>query len=368
MQISYAKSMTALLSSMLLSTYSDHVGRRFILMTPFLCMTVNLSLLAAVYGLQLPLYLLYVGNVVEGVGGSWFIVLVGGYSVMADISTGTNSRIVWIMALNTLQNVSMAGGVLANGLMIKYLGFFPTMAFMAANMATGFLVLAFFLPETLPTPKTKTWNLLKNLKKLIGFFLLEGSTRKKVTFSVLLMLFFFAVFNDLSITAIDAIYQLHQPFCWDSELIGYYSAFKIASQQVIGFLVLKALQKMDLKPKSIAQIGMLFQAAQYILEGLADTSWQLFLVPVVGAIGTLTVPSVRGLMSVLAGPHNQGALFGSICAIETMDSFVSVSTFNTIYSKTVDTFNGTAYLFMAGFNLLTFLLFFIYSAVKVPDS
>ena len=368
MRISYCKSWTALVSSMLLSTYSDHVGRRFILMTPFCCISINLSLLAVVYGLDLPLYLLYVGNVIEGLGGSWFIVLVGGYSVMADISTGTNARILWIMALNTLQNVFMAGGLMGNGLMIKYLGFFPTMIFMASSMFASFLILACFLPETLPKPKTKSWNPLKNLKKLIGFFLLEGTTRKKVTFCVLLLLFFFGVFDDLSITAIDAIYQLHQPFCWDSEMIGYYNAFKISSQQIIGFLVLKVFQRMGFKPGSIAQIGMLFQAAQYTLEGLADSTWQLFLVPVVGAVGTLTVSSVRGLMSALAGPHNQGALFGSICAIETFDSFVSVSVMNTIYSQTVDTFNGMVYLFMAGFNIITFLLFFIYFAVKVQDS
>ena len=101
-----------------------------------------------------------------------------------------------------------------------------------------------------------------------------------------------------------------------------------------------------------------------MFEGLADTSWQLFLGPVVGFSGTLTVPTIRSLMSFKAGPQDQGAIFGSICIVETAMSFMGNSVFNTIYSNTVDTFNGAAYLAMAGLCLATFLLFFVYRLIE----
>ena len=302
----------------------------------------------------------YLGNAIEGLSGSWFVTLIGVYSVTADINDKSHSRTLGMVLINTLQNIAQSSSAIVTGNVIKQWGFFPANCILASFMVLALFSVVLTLPETSPIPTGKSANPIKNLKKLFNFYLFEGTGWERLAYIGLLTLFSTAVIVDLVADGIDTLYQLHRPFCWSSTTIGYFLSYKKTFQLVSAALLLKLLQRWNISGAVIAQVAMLFYAGQWVFEGLADTSWQLFLVPVVGFSGTLTVPTIRSLMSFKAGPHHQGAIFGSICIVETAMSFTGNSIFNTIYSNTVDTFNGAAYLAMAGFSFTTFVLFFVY--------
>ena len=263
-----------------------------------------------------------------------------------------------------MQALAWSSSAIATGNVIQLFGFFPAQCLLTSSMVCALLTVLFILPETLPIPTKKNFSPLRNLKKLFDFYLFKGTGLERLAYIGLLTLFSTAVIVDLVSDGIDTLYQLHRPFCWSSTTIGYYSSYKSTFQLVMGALLLKLLHRWNISGSVIAQVAMLFYAGQWVFEGLADTSWQLFLGPVVGFSGTLTVPTIRSLMSFKAGPQDQGAIFGSICIVETAMSFMGNSVFNTIYSNTVDTFNGAAYLAMAGFCLATFLLFFVYRLIE----
>ena len=363
--LSYVNSLTAMVMAIFISSSSDYVGRRTTFIIAFTGMSINMILQTLIVCFHLPLWIYYIAVGIGGLTGAWFSVVISFLSVTADITKGTSSRVLWVTIVAAMFNVSSAGSVICIGFIIQDSNYELAISITCVSVILAYIVIVVFLPETCPKPEEKAkYNPIVGIKQLLSFFIFDGTLRKKLTFSVLLLMFLLVAMKDGSLDVMDTLYQLHQPFCWSPSMIGYYKALKQGCSQFLMVFLLKFLQTCGIKDDYIALVGLLFQTGQFVLEGLAATTWQLLLVPVIGIQGYLVIPTLRALMSTLAAPDKQGALFGSICVVEALGAFVSSALYNSVYSATVFTFPGSVYLVMAGCNLLAFFLFFVYLKVK----
>lgn len=225
---------------------------------------------------NLDLWLFYVAFASEGVVGSGLAVFLSTYTIMADINIEKTDRVLWIAITSVLSAIMSACSNIIAGIMIKHVGFFPTSAFLMCATAATLLITLLFLPETKPQQEYRVLNLYKNVRRVFGFFLFEGTLRTKVTFTICLLTFLFGVINELGTGAIDTLYQLHSPFCWDSTLIGYYSALRTGGAHVVAIFLLACIQRW-VKVEYIGLLAALSQGIAYVFEAFVKKTWQFFL-------------------------------------------------------------------------------------------
>ncbi|XP_012935730.1 proton-coupled folate transporter [Aplysia californica] len=369
MYLSYLQSAPALFACVLVGSYTDYLGRRLLVLVPVTTQFLRMILIGAVIRFHLPIWVLYIGFTVDGMSGSWFSLLLALYAVAADIHKDGQGRSFWLYFVTCTNALMTSSTIVAEGYIIDFLGFFFVAVLLAAMLFCCLFITVLFLPETRKKrpQQQRVLNPLFHMRRIFGFYTFDGSVRKRVTFCFGLAIFFFGVINDLYSTSVDTRYQIHQPFCWKSSQIGIYNAVRGTVPFFLGGVLLTIMQRC-VSDEKIAMFGIIFQGGGYLFEAFITHSWQFFLVPVILAPGTMTIPLIRSTMSLLAGEDRHGAMFSSIAVVETVCNMAASSVFNNIYAATVATWAGTVYVVMASFSFFTFLLFILFFSVREPET
>ncbi|XP_059154997.1 proton-coupled folate transporter-like [Physella acuta] len=364
--LSWTLCVPAFVTCLMIGSYSDFLGRRLLLLLPVVTNLLRTAVTTAVIKFNLDLRYTYIAYAIDGVGGSWFAMLLGLFAQTADVTTDKSDRTFWIYLIGCSTIIFNAGANVAAGYLIIYLDFFYACLPLLGMAFAAFIILLFIIQETLPVhrrPKGKGRNPCVHLRRIVSFYLLDGSLRKRFVFNLCLLLFVFGVANDLNIGNLDALYQLGKPFCWSADDIGNYNAIRLAGTAFFGALLLKLLQ-MCFSNEAVGMFGILSQGAGFTFEAFIKVPWHFYLVPIFLTPTSPFSAIVRTMLSALAGPDKQGAMFSSIAVVETLCQLVSTTIYNKIYALTVSFMPGAVYLVMAGCSWLTFLLFGVYFLVR----
>ncbi|XP_050406687.1 solute carrier family 46 member 3 [Patella vulgata] len=359
---------SAILINIFMGPLSDSIGRKTIYLIPVMgVLCKNLIIMFIVY-YNMNLNYFYLAYGIDGLCGSYYAVLVAMFSYSADITVPGNSRTIAIAVLEGCLAVAASVGQLATGYLIKSTGFFYPMVMVVCISALDIVIVFFLLPETLTVKRKAEKSPLKSIKKVFGFYFTEGSRIKRCAYQTALGVFFFSVVTTLGRTSLETIYQLGVPFCWDSIKIGYYGAARLTISFICGVLALKILQKF-LREEIISIISCLSAIAGFLLEGMADTSLLMYLVPLVSLIGAASIPIARSILSKMALPSQQGSLFASIAIVETICNSTSNLLYSAVYNATVEYYKGIVWFMMAGMALIDiiFLIAFIWISGKGGD-
>ena len=295
--------------------------------------------------------------------GGVYTMFLGSFTTMADVNPDKGHRVFWITVIATLMTCDSAVFSIVAGYLVDSVGFPAPLGLCAGLAALSCLVAIFLFPETCPMPAKKEINLLGNVKRISGFFFTQGTTKKKVTLFIGLWIFFFVTIALLSLAKVDALYQMNKPFCWSSLSIALYSGTKMSGQLLIGLLLLKHLQK-HISEELIILLASVSQAGSYVMEAFVGTDWQFSLVAVIGILGSTAPAIARGIMSSLAGPHDQGAILSSVAIVEVLCMTSSNFSLLTMYSSTVSTWPGAVYLLMAAFSSVGTCLIIVFMMVS----
>ncbi|BFZ07210.1 hypothetical protein BsWGS_10249 [Bradybaena similaris] len=363
-----AQTIPAFIACLLLGSYTDYIGRRRLLLMPVFTNFVKAALVCCIVRFNLDFGFIYLAYGIDGVAGSIYFTHLALYSFTADTSASKKERTFWIYAVSCASSTMSAVVNIVVGQLIKSYGFFEAGIFLSGMAFVGFTVPLIFLPETLQQRRSiKGVSPLTHLRKICGFYFLDGSVRRRATFCVCFLMFAIGIVNDQHLASIDAMYQMHAPFCWDSVQIGNYSAIRTAGGHFLALILYKLLQ-MCMAIEPIGMLGVVFQAGALVLEAFIKVSWMFYLVPVLLIPHCLTASVIRTMFSMLAGPDHQGAVFSSISFVEALCSLVSSQIYNRIYSATVAFMPGAVYLVMASVCCVTFALFGVYFKVREKPS
>ncbi|CAG5130692.1 unnamed protein product [Candidula unifasciata] len=365
---SYAQCVPAIFICLFIGSYSDYLGRRFLLLLPLFTVLVKMIITTCIIRFHLDLRFMYLAYGFDGLSGSWYALLMAMFALTADICTKESDRSFWIFFTSFSSAIVNAVLNIVGGYLISNYGFTEASILLSCMLAVSFFIPLFFLPEThLHRPKTKEYNPLVHMRRIFGFYFFDGSPRRKATFCLGILIFIIAVSYLIYQASLDALYQMHQPFCWDANQIGYYSSARGAGAFVAGAVILKILQKC-MADKYIAMLGLLCQGGSLIFQAFVWESWQFYLVPAIGAPGTSVTAIVRALLSLQTGPDKQGALFSSIAVVEAVVGLASAAAWYQIYSSTVGFMPGFVYVTMAACCFLSFVLFIIYNRIQVTPT
>ena len=278
--LSYSSYAPTIIATVVLCSMSDVVGRRVLFLFPCVMMFVKQVICLFAMKLDLPLWVFYVANIVDGLSGSFCTAFAAGFAYAADLTPVGKARTLAIMVAECAIYLASVASQLVVGYLLQNYGFFY--GSLGPTAFAGFAVLiGLFLPESISVhgpsnTRRSCVNPFKYLKNVFGFYILEGSIKQRFLFCLPLLILAMIFASSLSQSGVSTLYQLNLPFCWSPSLVGLYGAVSTAGKAVFGLPAVHLLQK-SLSDSLVISVGMVSTLASFILTGLANNDFMLYL-------------------------------------------------------------------------------------------
>lgn len=224
--INYASSIPAIFTCLPYGTLSDHVGRKKILLFPLFGGFGRTLVYVFVVKFRLSLNYLYLGSAIDGLCGSYHATSMITASIVADLTLSASNRAISFAVIEFILIVSSSVSSLSVGYLIAWDGYFYPVLGMTSLVLAAIITVVLLLPETLHQKvegipgKKLSKNPFSHLKKIVSFYLFEGTRLRKRLFQVGMVIFFFNIIVSIGRSSVETLYQLNSPFCWRSEKIG----------------------------------------------------------------------------------------------------------------------------------------------------
>ncbi|XP_062567328.1 proton-coupled folate transporter-like [Saccostrea cucullata] len=351
-----------ILGNLFFATLSDTYGRKPFIILPIVGSFLRCVLFVIGIHYEINLYWLIVFLLVEGATGGLFSLLSVALSYVADITEPGDSRIFLLVIIEVSAGVGGLIGSLSSGYLIRTFGFTISALISTICVFLSILIMGLFLPESLPheiKSKSKRLQFCDKLKGLTTFYTSNRygkGTQWRYVFSILIVICVHLGTQGKS--SVETLYQLNAPFCWNSVLLGWFLAIRIAFAYIIGLVLLRLLQRC-ISNEFCGLIGAVSHASSFLLEAFAEESFEMFLVPVVGFGSAMIGPIMKGLMSKMTPADKQGTLFAGIGMTESFCNIIGVTVSNAVYSATVADMRGFVFLMFAGISTVAVILIFI---------
>lgn len=274
---SLATTIPCLITTLILPSYSDRIGRRYIFLIPTTAMLMKYVAYVLFFYFELDVIWLVVASMIEGFSGSFFTLSSGVYSYIADVTTAGRRRTIAVTTYDGFLLICVTLSSLSAGYFIEFEGFIIPMLTCATLQFIAWLIIIFFLPETHQKRyRAQHMSFCDHFKRITDFYRSKQFAGKRCTYILLLVSYSIGELTSAHRSSLEMLYQLGKPFCWPSQKIGLFSAARHATQ---GFasLVLIAPLKACFSDISIATFSAIFNTGSYVLEALANTDLMLYL-------------------------------------------------------------------------------------------
>ncbi|XP_071956235.1 lysosomal proton-coupled steroid conjugate and bile acid symporter SLC46A3-like [Antedon mediterranea] len=342
-----------LISTTIFATISDTIGRKIPLLLSNFGIIAQCLIVITVAYLSLPLTYLVIGNFICNCFGGYQLFFSVSLAIVADTAK-KRQRTMKFIKLHTL---IMCGSGLVQvgvGYLVDATGFIPPYCLAAGLFMIVVPYIIFIIPETVTTKQSICFGLTKFFYSVKILFT-SNKSRRRIKI-ILLFLCHFLVFTTV-IYFMPVVYLkvLSKPFCWNSVLIGYYSA----SQPIfagIGLLCGGYILKQCLGDYGMIIVGLFSGILLMIGVGIATTTEELFIVAGIGALRNIPFAVLMALLSKTVDDKEQGTLFAFVGALEGLGLFLGPITLGSLYKMTVETYPATVFITMTGILLINMCL------------
>ncbi|XP_022083306.1 solute carrier family 46 member 3-like [Acanthaster planci] len=334
--LSTAANIPMIVSSVILGALSDRLGRKMCMVIPlvgYICQEI-VYILTVCYHLPLPV--LFAGDILQGMGGSFGLLFAGCLSYISDITT-EKQRTMRIAVVEML--MLFIGGCVevGAGFLMRDIGPFPPLA-----LALGFNVLCLIyiaIPSALIETVDRD-NIPENRKGLkeagrsvVAIFKFTEDGRRWQTLLLTLFLFFITL-NVHGVTSIFILYGTAQPFCWSAVTAGLVASFVF----VVGSLGMVAGTKVFsfcLGEYFIMHISCLSFLASNLVMGVSRTTVLVFVASGLGTLRGMAFPVARSVLSKIVNPNDIGAAFAIVACADNLAGFAASLIAPSVYAATV---------------------------------
>ncbi|XP_070558343.1 proton-coupled folate transporter-like isoform X1 [Ptychodera flava] len=347
-------------SSLFLGSRSERGwGRKLTLLIPVVGIMLSIAITLVVIMFSLPIPYFFISEVLRGLSGSLFAIFSISFAYISDVTTKEHLTMRLIIA-ETSAYVAGCVSQIGVGHWIKVAGFLPPLWMSLGVTACTALYITFWLEETRVLQKTRI-----SLRDQFNDVILMFSNKPRgysSRLTVLSVVFFFSALT-MSSSVITILYVMAPPYCFGPEYIGYYQAIAFLANG-IGLLAGGRLLACCLGDIGIAQVSFLSGIGYYATIALAQNAIMILCAPFIGCLASLSYPVLRGRMSKLVHPTEQGVMFSFFCGIQGVAQSISPLVYNNIYSSTVEFMPNAVYLLFA-FTIL--IAVFLVGALQVQD-
>ncbi|KAL4647168.1 proton-coupled folate transporter isoform X1 [Arapaima gigas] len=338
--------LVGLLVVTLLGSWSDHVGRKPVLIIANLGLAIQALVYLLVMYLRLPLVWFLVGRLLSSLMGDLNAIIAGCFAYVADVSS-RGSRTFRVAVLEASIGVAgMLAGIIGGQWRQAQGCINPFWLAVATNLAAALYVYLLVPESVTPNPGGAQVFTCEHYRAIGRLYCSRSSGGQRRTSLWLYLLCFFLVVTvhsgsrDLYI-----LYELSAPLCWGPELIGWGYATKYLAY-LSSLLGLRTMQ-LCLADSWVALVGLASNIAGLVVFSVANTTALMYTGYGLCFLYLTSTPVLRSKMSKLVKVSEQGALFASVACVEGLCSLVSSVVFNSLYPATLPIMKGLPFLVAA---------------------
>ena len=355
-----AATLPAIFTSMLLGSNCDRIGRKSLIALPFVGKILRYILLTAVAHYNLANWCIIVSVMLDGLCGAQSLCILSAFAYVADCTTPktrTPATIITNISIATSRILPLVtiGFYLQNH---RYL--LPMLVALGLSIF-GFLFTLFFQPES--NIKSRELNIFQQLgqirlepvKNILKVYLVsrEGNKQRRLLVNVATHLGFIVML--CGHVAVFFLYLYGKPFCFNSLGVGIITVAQIGTAVLftIPFTLTIAKRTDNLL---LPMIGCLCYMTQFVLLGIAEEDWMLYLSVCIGAIFFVTTPIIRSRISKIVEPNEYAVVFILASIFESAGYYAISAGANEIYRVSISFDSGLIFFILAVIGLLPLAL------------
>ena len=275
---SLAQGIPAVVSNLILGSYTDALGRKFLLGVGILGTTVRMCISVIIIRYEWGLIYFTIACIIEGCTGQFATVLQASLAYAADITKPGEQRVYGIIYIEIMLGTSLTTASLVTGLLIHQFGYFVPVSVAAGLLIFSFLLLLLLLPESFPAEHRhkdrSVWTVIQNS---VRFFIHNDSQNNRWKYQVLALGHFLCGISFLGRIGTETLYQVASPFCWTADTVGFYGAIRTGIQVTIGLGSIKLFRLCGISDPMIALIGTLSYGINFAVEAFATDNLMLYI-------------------------------------------------------------------------------------------
>ncbi|XP_023930958.1 solute carrier family 46 member 3 isoform X1 [Lingula anatina] len=342
--------------SLLYGSYSDRGGRKIPILMPCIGLLINYVIVGVVIFFQLDLYFIAIACAVEALFGSIATNYLGIFAYTADISS-IKVLTFRIAVLEGLIGVTYSLTQLGLGYLIETTGFmYPIL--IAAGLQLINIIYVCLLKETIQRSEDAKFLSCENFQKIFRLFVVDNGSHRLWKIRLLMLCTFIIGLPCIAVYDVQTLFQLNAPLCWTSVKIGFFLAGRFTASLLAQMILTKIFNRW-FDDDLLAVVVIVMGIASWVFEAFATTDLLMYLVIVVG-LSFDPFTFLRAMASKLGHKDEQGALFSTVAAVESLAYGAGQATFTNIYTATLSLFQGMVFLVMAGFYVIAMVPFLFY--------
>lgn len=335
--------------------WSDTYGRRPLLILPLIGYCLNFILLIGFAWFKLPpMYVIFTSAPLVFLGG-YMTFITGAFCYITDICP--KMKLPHRLAL--AEGALFFGFICGNTLGPFIYGWFPSHGFEGVFAIaflfclSALLYAVFFIPESIPNTEhtaQERFRALFDYRQVIDLFQISfgkhdghsRSTRFIVAGASLLSVMILE--GTISVTFL----YTRNKFSWDAKEFSFYAdaSFVIGLIGSIGGIAVFT-KCLKMSNEFASCIAFFFKSISYVIAGLGNSSWCMYLSCVVGGLGGMSSPLNRAIMSETVPKNHIGKLFSIMSAFMTAVPIAAGTAYTLLYNSTINSFSGAFFLLSA---------------------
>ena len=273
--LTVASNIPAFFMSLFLGPYSDRVGRKYTMILPLCGTLASAVCYVVVIGFDLNINWLFVGSVLNGLGGYFTCMLMGCFAYVADI-TEPEQRMFRITVIEMCMFASTVVTPIPIGYLIQTAGYLYPFIIVGGGILLNIFYVIFFVPETIQKdPLTdNSFFTTRPVKETVRLFAKDNGTDRRWQLDIMLVAFFIATLPTMDYS-LSTMFEKNEPLCWTSVVIGYFSAVFIAVTSVGGVVSAKLL-KCCLPDQAILLVACLSALSLNLYKAFVQNTVMMF--------------------------------------------------------------------------------------------
>ena len=348
-------SLPAAFFCLFMGNWSDHNGRKMLMILPFVGNILHfiLHIINYYFFYELNSWHLLWGSVPLGLSGSYIGINMGLYGHVSDV-TDKESRTMRLSILNGVFSLGYVLGTLMGSALYTNVGNYYLIFGISCGIGcVGILWTVFVVKESVKVTdeeERKNYRFFdwKNIRESLMTCLKKRPDRGRV--KVLLLIANFAVFM-FPLNTYSYDYLLTQKkFDWTITEYSVYLTIQRVCRLTGLFLLLPLLSKvLKINDCLISSVATLLTVVAYLLMACGQNDWVMYVAAVLQFNSIITV-IIRSQCTKNVEPLEIGKIFSMVALAQSIVPLIAFPIFGLVYRATVDTFPGT-YLVIVSFLL-----------------
>jgi MFS family permease len=358
--VSLAATIPSILTSILLGANCDRIGRKPVLILPFIGKIIRYAILTVTCLYNLSDRWIIISTIMDGVFGTSALSILGTFAYVSDC-TDEKTRTKATVIVDVCITCSRFIPLLALGIYLQNPYYIQTLIFTLVLSIFGFLFCIFLQPESKLDvqhmnfiEQFKQIN-IKVTKNIFHVFIRSREQHKQRSLLLLVSIHLSIIVMICGYTAISYLYLYGAPFCMDSLGVSLNSAAQTLSITLMTIPFTLTVGKHS-DHLFLPIIGCIAYIAQLTLFGIAQDIWLLYVAVCVGGIFTVLSPIIRARITKLVEPGEYAAVFILASIFESGGYYAISALTNAIYSATIQYFHGLVFFVLASFGILAIIL------------